>query len=182
MKIETVNIPDLYIIKPTVYEDSRGFFYELYNQKRFSNENFENIFVQDNISLSQKGTIRGLHYQLNPFSQAKLVTVIKGKVLDVVVDLRKKSPTFGKWFSVELSEQNRWQLLIPKGFAHGFSVLSKEALFLYKCDNEYNKECERGINIFDTYLNIDWKISKNEAVVSEKDFALPLFSEAEFNF
>ena len=181
MKLETT-LPDLYIIKPTVFEDNRGYFYELYNKKRFSSVNIEHTFIQDNISLSKKGSIRGFHYQLEPFSQAKLVTVLKGRVLDVVVDLRKKSPTFGKWFSIELSDQNRLQMLIPRGMAHGFSVLSSEALFFYKCDNEYNKESERGINAFDPALAIDWKISKENAVISEKDLLLPLFSEAELNF
>jgi dTDP-4-dehydrorhamnose 3,5-epimerase len=175
-------IEGLYIIKPTVFEDSRGFFYEIYNKNKYSEEVSSYNFIQDNISQSKKGTIRGLHYQLNPYSQAKLVTVLKGAVLDVAVDLRKDSTTFGKSFSIELTEQNKLQVLIPRGFAHGFAVLSSEALFYYKCDNVYNKTNERGINIFDPHLAIDWKISKNNVIVSDKDKLLPHFSNAEFNF
>jgi len=182
MEIQKTYIADLLVIKPDVYADNRGFFYEVYNKKRYSDKIFDYNFIQDNFSFSKKGTVRGLHYQLNPYSQTKLVTVLRGAVLDVVVDLRKKSPTFGKTFSIELSEENKLQLLIPRGFAHGFSILSESALFYYKCDNEYNKECERGINAFDNDLLIDWKISKDEAIVSEKDLVLPPFSQAEFNF
>lgn len=182
MEIQKVFIQGLYIVKPTVFEDSRGFFLEIYNHKRYSGEQLGFNFLQDNISLSTKGTVRGLHYQLNPHSQAKLVTVLQGVVLDVVVDLRKDSATFGKSFSILLSDENKLQLLVPRGFAHGFSVLSEKALFNYKCDNEYNKESERGINIYDPDLSIDWKISKSEAVISEKDKLLPFFSHAELNF
>ena len=182
MEIQQTYIQGLYIVKPNVFEDSRGFFYEIYNQKRFSKQMFDFSYIQDNISMSKQGTIRGLHYQLNPNSQAKLITVVQGCVLDVMVDLRKNSPTFGKSFSILLSEENKLQVLVPRGFAHGFSVLSPIALFHYKCDNEYNKESERGINVFDPFLNIDWKISKSEAIVSEKDAVLPMFSEAEINF
>ena len=176
MEIQKTFIEGVYIIKPDVYNDSRGFFYESYNEKKYSDNGINAKFVQDNISLSKKGTIRGLHYQLNPFSQAKLVQVIKGAVLDVVVDLRKDSPTYGKHFSLELTEENKLQLFIPKGMAHGFSVLSDEVLFSYKCDNEYNKNSERGINIFDPALGIDWKVPREEAVISPKDLELPFFN------
>ena len=182
MEIQETFIPGLYVIKPVVFNDNRGFFYELYNEKKYSANGINTQFVQDNVSFSKKGTIRGLHYQLNPFSQAKLVYVIKGAVLDVVVDLRKNSPTYGKHFSIELTEENNLQLFIPKGMAHGFSVLSDEVLFFYKCDNEYNKESERGINLFDPLLAIDWKISPDEAIISPKDIILPEFNESESNF
>ena len=172
MEIQKTFIEGVYIIKPDVYNDERGFFYESYNEKRYSDIGINAKFVQDNISLSKKGTIRGLHYQLNPFSQAKLVHVLKGAVLDVAVDLRKDSPTYGKHFSIELTEENKLQLFIPRGMAHGFSVLSDEALFSYKCDNIYDKNSERGINIFDPVLAIDWKVAREEAVVSEKDLEL----------
>ena len=182
MEIQKTTIDGLFVIKPSVFADSRGFFYEIYNQTRFSREMFDFSYIQDNISMSKQGTIRGLHYQLSPHSQAKLITVVQGTVLDVVVDLRKNSPTFGKTFSILLSDENKYQVLVPRGLAHGFSVLSPIALFHYKCDNEYNKASERGINVFDPYLAIDWKIPKSEAVISEKDEVLPMFSEAEYNF
>ena len=182
MEIQDTFIPGLYIVKPAVFEDSRGFFYELFNEKKYSDNGISARFIQDNISFSKKGTIRGLHYQLNPFSQAKLVYVIKGMVLDVVVDLRKNSPTYGKHFSIELTEENKLQLFIPRGMAHGFSVLSDEVLFSYKCDNMYNKDSERGINLFDPLLAIDWKVSANDAIISPKDSLLPNFNEAEKNF
>ena len=182
MDIITTYIPDLYIIQPDIFSDNRGFFYEIFNQNKYSTGEFNYNFIQDNLSLSKEGTIRGLHYQLNPFSQAKLVTVLQGSVLDTVVDLRANSPTFGKIFSIELSDENKLQLLIPRGLAHGFSVLSHEAMFFYKCDNVYNKSCERGINLFDPDLSIDWKISKKNAIISEKDALLPKFADAEFNF
>ena len=182
MEITKTFIPDLFVIKPNIFKDSRGFFFEIYNNKRYSDEIFGYNFIQDNLSQSKKGTIRGLHYQLNPYSQAKLITVIQGTVLDVVVDLRKSSPTFGKSFSIELSEDNNLQVYVPRGFAHGFVVLKPDTLFYYKCDNIYNKESERGINVFDPYLSINWKVLKDDAIISEKDLLLPLFADAEFNF
>ena len=182
MEIIKTFIPDLFVIKPNIFKDNRGFFFEIYNNKRYSDEIFGYDFIQDNLSQSKKGTIRGLHYQLNPYSQAKLVTVIQGAVLDVVVDLRKSSPTFGNSFSIELSEDNNLQVYVPRGFAHGFEVLCPETLFYYKCDNIYNKESERGINIFDPNLAINWRIPKKKAVISEKDMVLPFFSDAEINF
>lgn len=182
MEIQTTYIPGLMIIKPAVFNDDRGYFFEAYNHARYSRNGFETNFIQDNISRSKKGSIRGLHYQLAPYSQAKLVQVLKGNVLDVAVDLRQDSPTFGKYFAIELSDENKLQFFIPRGFAHGFSVLSDEAVFYYKCDNEYNKECERGINFNDNTLQIDWKVPISEAIVSPKDGVLPSFAEAEMNF
>lgn len=182
MEIIKTDIPDLLIIKPVVYEDPRGFFVESYMQKRYKESGIANEFIQDNISKSSYGVIRGLHYQLAPFSQAKLVQVLEGTVLDVAVDLRKNSPTFGKHFSVELSAENKLQFFIPQGFAHGFSVLSESAIFTYKCDNYYSQEAERGIAYNDATLNIDWKIPENKAIISSKDSILPSFKEAEHNF
>ncbi len=182
MEITNTNIPDLFIVKPQKFIDTRGFFLESYNKERFLKLGIDYNFVQDNFSSSQYGVIRGLHYQLAPYGQAKLVQVIKGKIIDVVVDLRKESPTFGKSFSQELSEENGLQLMIPRGFAHGFSVLSDEVLFSYKCDNTYNKNAERGINFNDPTLGIDWKVPESDAVISEKDLKHPLFKDAEYNF
>ena len=182
MEIINTPIQELFILKPKKFEDSRGFFLESYNKDRFFNAKIKNEFVQDNFSSSQYGVIRGLHYQLAPYSQAKLVQVIKGRILDAVVDLRKESPTFGQTFSIELSEENGLQLMIPRGFAHGFSVLSEEVLFTYKCDNIYNKEAERGIIFNDADLAIDWQIPNEKSIVSDKDLKHPSFKDAEFNF
>ncbi|TLX71505.1 dTDP-4-dehydrorhamnose 3,5-epimerase [Labilibacter sediminis] len=182
MEIIITEIPDLLIIKPNKFVDSRGFFLESYNKKRYQYFGINYDFVQDNFSSSQYGVIRGLHYQLAPYSQAKQVQVIKGKIIDIVVDLRKDSPTFGKHFSIELSEENGLQLMIPRGFAHGFSVLSKDAIFSYKCDNLYNKDYERGILLNDPDLKIDWKVPSDAAIVSEKDLKHPKFINAEYNF
>jgi len=182
MKIIKTSIPDLLIIEPQKFIDSRGFFLESYNKDRFLKNGIKNNFVQDNFSSSQYGVIRGLHYQLAPYSQAKLVQVIKGKILDVVVDLRKDSSTFGKCFKQELSEENGLQLMVPQGFAHGFSVLSKEVLFSYKCDNLYNHNAERGILFNDPALGINWNIPESDAIVSDKDLNHPLLRDAEFNF
>jgi dTDP-4-dehydrorhamnose 3,5-epimerase len=155
------------LISPKIYKDSRGFFFESYNQKRFEKFDIPNHFVQDNFSMSTKNTIRGLHYQVNKFAQGKLGQVLKGRVLDVSVDIRFGSPTFGKYFSIELSEENHLQVYIPVGFAHGFSVLSDEALFHYKCSAYYSKENEKCILYNDKDLNIDWKVDL--PIVSEKD-------------
>lgn len=182
MEIHKTEISNLLIIKPNKFVDSRGFFLESYNEQRYQDMGINYRFVQDNYSSSRYGVIRGLHYQLAPYSQAKLVQVIKGKIIDSVVDLRKDSSTFGQKFSIELSEENGLQLMIPRGFAHGFSVISKEALFSYKCDNLYHKEAERGITPNDADLNIDWQIPVNESIISEKDLKHPQFSNAEFNF
>jgi dTDP-4-dehydrorhamnose 3,5-epimerase len=182
MKITKTPIPGLLIIEPKVFEDKRGYFFESYSEKSFNEAGITTRFVQDNESKSARGTLRGLHYQLNPFSQTKLVRVIEGVVLDVAVDLRKDSPTFGQWHSVELSAENKLQFYVPQGFAHGFSVLSETATFSYKCDNLYHPELERGIQFNDTALGIDWKIPLNEAILSPKDLNHPKFSDAEINF
>ena len=182
MTIHETKIPGLIVIEPKVFEDNRGYFFESYNQKRFKQNNLNYSFVQDNESLSSYGTIRGLHYQLAPYGQAKLVRAIYGKIYDIAVDIRKSSPTFGQWQGIELSAENKKQLMIPKGFAHGFSVLSETAIVMYKCDSFYNPDAERGINFKDHELNIDWKIPENDAIVSAKDRVLPDLKEAEMNF
>ncbi len=182
MKITETLIPGLLIIEPSVFEDDRGYFFETYNFRRYSEKDIDVNFIQDNESKSARGVVRGLHYQLNPYAQSKLVRVIQGTVYDVAVDLRAGSPTFGQWFGVELNETNKKQLFIPKGFAHGFSVLSETAIFSYKCDELYNKEAERAIQLFDTKLKVDWKLESNEWIVSEKDRTAPAFENAEMNF
>ena len=182
MEIIKTPIPDLLIIKPRVFGDARGFFCETYNEKTYLEAGIDLRFCQDNQSKSSYGVIRGLHYQLNPQSQSKLVSAAVGSVWDVAVDLRKNSPTFGQWFGVELTEENHLQFLIPQGFAHGFSVLSETALFTYKCDNFYSPTLERGIMYNDTDLAIDWKIPADKAIISEKDTKHPLFKDADKNF
>lgn len=182
MEILSTPIADLQIIKPTVYEDNRGYFMETYNAARLKEHNLTNRFVQDNESLSHFGVIRGLHYQLSPYAQAKLVRVVKGTILDVALDIRKNSPTFGQHFSIELSDRNKLQLLIPKGFAHGFSVLSNWAIVSYKCDSPYNPKADRGIRYNDPTLGIDWKIPESEVIVSAKDGIHPPLEQAEINF
>lgn len=167
MKVDKTEIEGLLVIWPDVYMDGRGYFYEAYNLNRYSNTLVNANFVQDNISKSRKNTVRGLHFQKGNSAQGKLCHVILGKVLDVAVDIRKKSPTFGKHFSIELSEENHIQLWIPPGFAHGFSVLSEEAIFHYKCTNFYSKENERTILYNDPALGINWKVKT--PVVSDKD-------------
>jgi dTDP-4-dehydrorhamnose 3,5-epimerase len=176
------DIPGLIIVEPAVFEDSRGYFFEAYNSSLFKSNGIGCDFVQDNQSLSGYGVIRGLHYQMNPFAQAKLVRVLSGRILDVAVDIRKESPTFGKHFDIELSSENKKQLFIPHGFAHGFSVLSETAIVLYKCDTFYNKESEGGIRFDDPALNINWQVDSGKAVVSGKDEALPLFKDCRNNF
>jgi len=181
MEIIKTELLGLLIIKPKIFKDARGYFFESYNKRKV--EELKDIdFLQDNQSKSVYGTIRGLHYQLEPYAQSKLIRVLDGKILDVVVDIREKSPTFGKYFSIELSCENKQQFFIPKGFAHGFSVLSETAVVLYKTDQYYNPESERGINFNDPYLNIDWKISTDNSIVSVKDNVSPMFKEAEINF
>ncbi|MBS1760657.1 MAG: dTDP-4-dehydrorhamnose 3,5-epimerase [Bacteroidetes bacterium] len=167
----------LLIFEPKVFEDERGYFYEAFNEKLFHAQGIYQQWIQDNQSSSIGGVIRGLHYQLPPFAQTKLVRVLKGKILDVVVDLRKGSPTYGQSFSIILSAKNKKQLLIPKGFAHGFAVLSTKADILYKCDAFYNKESEAGIKYNDPELNIDWGVPEDAVLVSEKDNILPLFKD-----
>lgn len=182
MKIEQTFIKDLVIISPAVYDDERGFFFESYNQSKFNQNGIEYQFIQDNQSFSKRGVIRGLHLQINPFAQAKLVRVLEGEILDVAVDLRRNSPTFGKHFSVVLSAENKKQLMVPHGFAHGFSVLSKTASVLYKVDQMYHKESERGIRYDDPTLAIDWQVKPEEVIVSEKDLILPSFNEINWSF
>lgn len=180
MEIIKTEIKDLLIIQPKVFEDERGYFFESFNSKNFFDKNLNLNFVQDNISRSKKGTIRGLHYQTGEFAQGKLCQAVYGKVLDVAIDIRFNSPTFGKYFSIELSEENHKQIYIPPGFAHGFSVLSDEAIFQYKCTNYYNKESERSIIYNDPDLNIDWKVDK--PIVSEKDLTAKKFNQIEKDF
>ncbi len=182
MNIEQTNIPGLQVIKPRIFADDRGYFFESYNQEKFSEQGVDITFVQDNQSKSSYGVVRGLHYQLNPKAQTKLVRVLQGSIFDVAVDIRLGSPTFLQWFGIELSEENKKQFLIPQGFAHGFSVLSETAVVLYKCDNLYAPELERGINYSDTDLSIDWQIDPERAIVSEKDQQNPAAKKAETNF
>ncbi|MDX9747720.1 MAG: dTDP-4-dehydrorhamnose 3,5-epimerase [Paludibacter sp.] len=179
MEIITTPIDGLLIIKPKVYEDSRGFFFEAYHRERYREAGIKLDFRQDNFSKSTYGVVRGLHYQLCPHSQAKLVAAVVGTVWDVAVDLRIGSPTFGQWYGVELSAENKLQFLIPQGFAHGFSVLSPVAVFSYKCDDYYSPGHERGILYNDPALNIDWMLPVNDILVSEKDKIHPLFADAE---
>ena len=167
-KFETT-IPGVYIIEPLVFKDSRGYFFESYNQHVFEQEVTSTTFVQDNESFSRRGVVRGLHFQRPPHTQAKLVRVIKGEVLDIAVDIRKGSPTYGQHVAVELTEDNHRQFFISKGFAHGFVVLSEVALFQYKCDEFYHPEADGGISILDTSLGIDWRIPTEKANLSDKD-------------
>jgi len=175
MEIIKTNIPDLYIVKPTVFEDHRGYFFESYNKEVFLRHGIDQNFVQDNESKSQKNVLRGLHFQKPPFAQGKLVRVIRGSVLDVAVDIRKSSPTYGKWASIELTQENKWMYWVPPGFAHGFIPLEDNTTFFYKCTNMYNKESEGSILWNDPDLNIDWKIS--QPILSEKDIIAPLFKD-----
>lgn len=179
MKIFETEIKDVYIVEPQIFEDSRGYFFESYNQAKFAEAGLNYNFIQDNQSKSVYGTIRGLHFQKGEFSQAKLVRVLQGAVLDVAVDLRVGSPTFGKHVAVELTAENNRQLMIPRHFAHGFSVLSETAVFAYKCDNIYNKASEGGINFNDKSLGIDWRIPEEKAILSEKDKILPLLKDVD---
>lgn len=182
MKVIETKLPGLVIIEPGVFKDPRGYFFESYQQERYSKKGIKVSFIQDNESKSVRGVVRGLHYQLAPWSQAKLVRVVEGRVFDVAVDLRKGSPTFSKWFGLELDGNDKKQLYIPKGFAHGFSVLSETAVFLYKCDSYYNRDAERSIQPNDSGLGIDWRINDAEQIISDKDKRAPLFSDAEMNF
>ncbi len=178
MKIVSTGFNDLFVLEPTVISDSRGCFMESYSKKTLLDSGIDVTFVQDNQSSSVKGVLRGLHFQKPPFAQTKLVRVIQGTVLDVAVDLRKAQPTFGKYFSIELSSSNKMQVLIPKGFAHGFLVLSNWAEVFYKCDEYYNPEADAGLLFNDLSLNIDWKLPSQEFILSEKDKRNPLLSEA----
>jgi dTDP-4-dehydrorhamnose 3,5-epimerase len=182
MPFTLTNIPGLVVFEPRIFEDNRGYFFEAYNESVFASEGYQFNFIQDNQSFSRYGVIRGLHYQLDPFSQTKLVRVLEGRILDVAVDIRRGSPSFGKYVSMELSDENKKQLLIPPGFAHGFSVLSETATVLYKCDSLYNKDSEAGIRFDDPALKIDWKIPEDRQIISGKDAGLPLFSDSRNNF
>jgi len=182
MEVIKTDFNGLFILQPRIFEDSRGYFFESFNKRDFNAVTPDIEFIQDNQSKSVYGTIRGLHYQLEPYAQSKLIRVLQGKILDVVVDIREKSPTYGKSFSIELSCENKKQFFIPKGFAHGFSVLSETAVVMYKTDQFYKPESERGINFSDQDLNIDWEIDPEKAIVSSKDKVLPTFKEAEKNF
>ena len=177
MNLIKTKLDGLVVLKPTVFKDNRGYFMESYNQKNI-NKLLGNVnFIQDNESESSRGVLRGLHFQKPPYTQAKLVRCLKGGVLDVALDLRKDSKTYGIFETISLTEENKKQLFIPKGFAHGFIVLSKSAIFSYKVDNYYNSDSESGVLWSDLDLNIDWKINKNEIIVSEKDKNLPTFNE-----
>lgn len=183
MKYIETTLPDVWIIEPVVFNDARGYFMETYKQNDFEQHIGPVNFVQDNESCSSKGILRGLHYQLAPYSQAKLVRVIEGIVIDVAVDLRKGSPSFGRSVAVELSAENKRQLYIPQGFAHGFYVKSERATFTYKVDNPYNPANERGIRYNDPTIQVEWGIGENNQVqTSEKDALLPLLADAEINF
>jgi len=183
MKYIKTNIPDVWIIEPVVFKDSRGYFMEVYKQPEFEQHIGSVPFMQENESCSTKGVLRGLHYQLAPFAQAKLVRVIQGAVLDVAVDIRQGSPTFGQYVAIELTEENKYQLYIPQGFAHGFRVLSDQVIFTYKVDNPYNPDYERGIQYNDPAIGINWQIGQDEAVIlSDKDKNLPPLANAVMNF
>ena len=176
MKIIETRIPGLLIVKPEVFEDERGYFFESYNQQKFQELGIDVVFVQDNESKSQKNVIRGLHFQKPPFAQGKLVRVMKGSVLDVAVDLRKGSPTYGQWDSIVLSESNKFMYLIPEGMAHGFRTLQDDTLFFYKCTHFYNKGSEQALRWNDPALNIDWQLME-PPILSEKDRLSPFFKD-----
>ena len=183
MNVIKTEIEGLLILEPKIFGDSRGYFYESYNKQRFEEVTGLNInFVQDNQSKSCYGVLRGLHFQKPPYAQSKLVRCVKGQILDISVDIRKSSPTFGKYVAVELSEDNHRQLFIPHGFAHGFVVLSEEAIFQYKCDNFYHKESEGAVAWNDPEINIDWTIPFEDVILSDKDKVNPLLKDAEWLF
>ena len=177
MTITPTEFEGLFIIQPLVFNDARGYFMETYNESVHLNNNLNYKYIQDNESLSQYGVIRGLHYQRNPDTQVKLVRVTSGKVIDVVLDLRPDQKTFGKHFSIILSSENKTQLLVPVGFAHGYGVLSDTAIFNYKCTAFYNKSAEGGVNLNDEHLQIDWRIPKSEQLISSKDLNWPNFGD-----
>lgn len=175
-------LPGLLIFEPVIWNDGRGYFFESYNQQVFTAEGVEINFVQDNQAKSVYGVIRGLHYQMDPFAQTKLIRVLSGSILDIAVDIRKNSPTYGKSYVIELSAENKKQLLVPKGFAHGYSVLSETAEVFYKCDEFYKKESEGGIAHSDPLLAIDWRIPAGKEIISEKDKRYPGINECNHNF
>lgn len=182
MNVIKTEFPGLMIVEPKVFGDARGHFFESYNQKALSDAGIETVFRQDNQSFSTCGVVRGLHFQHHPHAQTKLIRALEGTIYDVVLDLRKGSPTFGKWFGTELSAANRRQLYIPQGFAHGFSVLSEQTTILYKCDQFYHPQSEGGVLYCDPALGIDWKLEASRAVVSDKDKLLPTLDRVTTNF
>jgi dTDP-4-dehydrorhamnose 3,5-epimerase len=182
MEVIETGFTGLVVIRPVIHADRRGYFIESYNNAEFLNAGIKFNPVQDNESKSSKGVIRGLHYQLKPSQQSKLVRVVEGRIFDVALDLRRDSATFGKWFGIGLDSESKEQLFIPGGFAHGFSVLSDSAIILYKVDALYDKNSERGISVMDPELAIDWHLGNADPVISEKDLNAPLFRNAEFNF
>lgn len=182
MEVIKTDIDGVVIIEPRVFRDQRGYFFESYSKREFDEKVRPVDFVQDNESMSTKGVMRGLHFQRPPFTQSKLVRCVKGAVLDVAVDIRKGSPTYGKYVAVELTEDNHRQFFVPRGFAHGFAVLSDVAVFQYKCDNYYHPEADGGISIADTSLGIDWHIDTKEALLSEKDLRHPLLKDFDTPF
>jgi dTDP-4-dehydrorhamnose 3,5-epimerase len=178
MRVEQTLLKDCYVIHNTVFKDNRGYFFESFNQQKFAEQTGLDVhFVQDNQSSSVKGVLRGLHFQKGDAAQAKLVRVLQGSVLDVAVDLRKNSPTYGQHFAIELTDESNTQFFVPRGFAHGFVVLSDTAVFFYKCDNFYNKAAEGGLMYNDPQLNIDWKLPESSLILSEKDLANPLLKD-----
>ena len=182
MEVIKTSIEGVVIIEPRIFKDARGYFFESFSQREFEEKVGKIQFVQDNESMSSYGVMRGLHFQRPPFTQSKLVRVIKGAVLDVAVDIRKKSPTYGKHVAVELTEDNHRQFFVPRGFAHGFAVLSDEAIFQYKCDNFYAPQADGGISILDGDLGIDWHIPMDKAILSEKDTKHPLLKDFDSPF
>ena len=182
MEVIKTELEGVVIIEPKIFRDARGYFFESFSQKEFEKKVRKIAFVQDNESMSSYGVMRGLHFQLPPFTQSKLVRCVKGKVLDVAVDIRKGSPTFGKHVSVELSEDNHRQFFVPRGFAHGFAVLSETAVFQYKCDNFYAPQSDGGISILDGSLGIDWKLPTDKVILSEKDTKHPLLKDFDSPF
>jgi len=179
MLIEKTPIDGLFVLTPKVFDDNRGYFLETFHTEKYKQVGINTVFVQDNESRSARGVVRGLHYQIGEAAQAKLLRVVEGVIWDVAVDIRPGSPTFGQWFGVELSAENKKQFFVPRGFAHGFSVLSETATLCYKCDNYYSPQAERGILYDDTDLNVDWKISESERILSEKDLTNVPFRKAE---
>lgn len=182
MNIIQTSIPGVVIIEPRLFKDDRGYFFESFSERNFNTQVREVKFVQDNESMSSYGVMRGLHFQRPPYTQSKLVRCVKGAVLDVAVDIRKGSPTYGQHVAVELTEENHRQFFVPRGFAHGFAVLSKTAIFQYKCDNFYHPEADGGISILDDSLGIDWRIPTDHAILSEKDTKHPLLKDFDSPF
>jgi dTDP-4-dehydrorhamnose 3,5-epimerase len=182
INIKETDIPGLLIMEPVIFEDQRGYFYESYNERAYREQGLDFRFVQDNESRSVRNVIRGLHYQAVPYAQTKLLRVLEGAILDVVLDMRKGSPSFGKWSGIEVSAENKLQVLIPKGCAHGFRVLSENATVFYKCDEFYFPGAERGVLYSDQTIGIEWGMDLQKAIVSQKDRNAPAFSDARSNF